>query len=199
VELDSAGTPGSQAHADQRREMNVEFCQYVESAYESWGAPGSDAGAASPTVPPLGGRRGAVGGAAPPGGEASHARLIDCMRLDQWLTVEPLLRPYFDITLDTRSRFSDRDAYSRNAIFSGLFRRDPEAIPEYWQEISGTNEQEPLRAPTAGELLERLDISIAPGLKYLKVSNVERRATCAGTRTFQNIRSSRWSSTSSTC
>jgi hypothetical protein len=60
--------------------------------------------------------------------------VLDCMRLDQWRVISPLLAPYFEI--EDRLQFSilpTATPYSRNAIFSGEF---PERIardhPGWW-------------------------------------------------------------------
>ena len=198
VELDAAGDAGlRQAHADQRRELNVEFCHYVESAYESGTRPGAAAtaaaaGSGSADRPPL--SVDVVERWVAPhlrAGKRVTLVVIDCMRLDQWLTVEPLLRPYFDITLDHQiSILPTATPYSRNAIFSGLFPDEiQKQFPEYWQEISGDERSKNrFERQLLEKLLERLHVPIAPGLKYLKVSNVEEASHVRrNVVTFQNI------------
>ncbi|MEZ4425103.1 MAG: response regulator [Gemmatimonadota bacterium] len=57
--------------------------------------------------------------------------VLDCMRLDQWRVIAPLLSPWFDV--EEHFQFSilpTATPYARNAIFSGLFpdeiaRRNP--------------------------------------------------------------------------
>jgi len=169
VELDGVDDPGlKQAQADQRRELNVEFSQVVEGAYERW-AQGHDAPPLSTDV--------VTRWVAPALREGRRVTLIiiDCMRLDQWLTVESLIRPFFDIALDYHvSILPTATPYSRNAIFSGLF---PEEIrkqhPEYWQEGSGDErsknryERQLLEAQLA-----RLNLGSKPA-KYIKVYNAD--------------------------
>ena len=47
--------------------------------------------------------------------------VIDCMRLDQWFTLEPLLEEFFDIKREYYcSILPTATPYSRNAIFAGL-------------------------------------------------------------------------------
>jgi len=204
VELDAAGDPGlRQAHADQRRELNVEFCQYVESTYEKWVRPGVRPGAGTAD----GGNGDAVpAGTRPPmsvdvierwvmphlrAGKRVTLVIIDCMRLDQWLTVEPILRQFFDITLDHQiSILPTATPYSRNAIFSGLFPDEiQKEFPEYWQEISGDERSKNrYERQLLEKLLERHDISTAPGLKYIKISNTEEASHVRrNVVTFQNI------------
>ena len=70
--------------------------------------------------------------------------VIDCLRLDQWRFIEPLLTPMFDI--ETTHYFSvlpTATPYSRNALFSGLFPGEIAArFPDWW----GEREDESLNA-----------------------------------------------------
>lgn len=169
VELDGVDDQGlKQAQADQRRELNVEFSQFVEATYERW-ARGENAPALSTDV--------VSRWVAPALREGRRVTLIviDCMRLDQWLTVEPLIRPFFDIALDHHvSILPTATPYSRNAIFSGLFPDEIRAThPEFWQEGAGDErsknryERQLLEAQLA-----RLDLkSKTP--KYIKVYNAD--------------------------
>lgn len=168
VELDAAGDVGlKQVQADQRRELNVEFSQMVEGRYERW-ARGEDAPPLSTDV--------VSRWVAPALREGRRVTLIviDCMRLDQWLTVEPLLRPFFDIALEHHvSILPTATPYSRNAIFSGLFPEEiGRAHPEFWQEGPG---DERSKNRYERQLLEhqlaRLDIK--KSAKYIKVYNAD--------------------------
>ena len=62
--------------------------------------------------------------------------VVDCLRLDQWLVLEPLLAPLFDI--DTTHYFSilpTATPYSRNALFSGLFPSEiATRFPDWWRD-----------------------------------------------------------------
>ena len=77
--------------------------------------------------------------------------VVDCLRLDQWRILEPLLTPLFEI--DTTYYFSllpTATPYSRNALFSGLFPSEIAArYPDWW----GEKEDETLNAHER-ELLE---------------------------------------------
>ncbi len=189
VELDAAGDAGlRQAHADQRREMNVEFCQYVEANYHSWTRPDADPADRPPLSVDVVERWVAPHLRA---GKRVTLVVIDCMRLDHWLTVEPILRPYFDITLDHQiSILPTSTPYSRNAIFSGLYPEEiQKQFPEFWQEISADERSKNrFERQLLEKLLERLGVSLAAGLKYLKVSNVEEASHVRrNVVTFQNI------------
>jgi CheY-like chemotaxis protein len=64
--------------------------------------------------------------------------IIDCMRLDQWRVIRPMLTPYFDIEESLYySILPTATPYSRNAIFSGQYPEDiARSHPEWW----GTDE-----------------------------------------------------------
>jgi len=185
VELDQVDDVGlKQAQADQRRELNVEFSSYVEGHYESWVGGGEG--------PPMS-HRVVERWVAPHLREGGRVFLvvIDCMRLDQWLTVEPLLRPYFDIQLEHQiSILPSATPYSRNAIFSGLL---PDEIqrqqPNYWQEASSDERSKNRYERQLLDLqLARLDIRLPSGLKYVKIYNAEEASHVRrNIVTFQNI------------
>ncbi|HEX7078204.1 MAG TPA: bifunctional response regulator/alkaline phosphatase family protein [Candidatus Eisenbacteria bacterium] len=185
VELDQVDDEGlKQAQADQRRELNVEFSQYVESRYESWAA-GADHPPLSTEV--------VARWVAPHLREGRRVTLvvIDCMRLDQWLTVEPLLRPFFDIALDHHvSILPTATPYARNAIFSGLFPDEIRArFPDWWQEASGDERSKNrYERQLLDANLARLSVSLPSAPKYVKVSNAEEANTVRrNVVTFQNI------------
>jgi hypothetical protein len=63
---------------------------------------------------------------------------VDCVRLDQWLVIEELVREDFDVKKDYYcSILPTATPYSRNAIFSGLFPDDiQKRFGEKWLEKS---------------------------------------------------------------
>jgi CheY-like chemotaxis protein len=80
--------------------------------------------------------------------------IIDCMRLDQWRALRPLLGREFDIEESLYSSIlPTATPYSRNAIFSGEFpERITAARPEWWTTDEGslnTFEDELLREQLA--------------------------------------------------
>ena len=77
--------------------------------------------------------------------------VVDCLRLDQWLILEPLLASLFEIeTTHYYSILPTATPYSRNALFSGLFPCEIAArFPDWW----GEREDESLNAHER-ELLE---------------------------------------------
>jgi CheY-like chemotaxis protein len=62
--------------------------------------------------------------------------VIDCMRYDQWLEFESLLRPHFAMETDFYySILPTATPYSRNAIFSGMLPRDlTNRFPKAWSD-----------------------------------------------------------------
>jgi DNA-binding response OmpR family regulator len=96
--------------------------------------------------------------------------VVDCLRLDQWRVIEPLLAPFFEI--DSTHYFSllpTATPYARNALFSGLFPGEIAArYPDWW----GEREDETLNAHEK-ELLE-LQLREARGttlVRYHKISS----------------------------
>jgi len=110
--------------------------------------------------------------------------VVDCLRLDQWRFIEPLLAPYFDV--ETTHYFSilpTATPYARNSLFSGLFPGEIAArFPDWW----GERDDETLNAHER-ELLEAQLHEIRPGtpVRYEKIStagdsdDLERRVTTA--------------------
>ena len=81
--------------------------------------------------------------------------VVDCLRLDQWETLLPLVAPLFDI--ETSYYFSivpSATPYSRNALFAGLLPRDiAAAYPDWWTE----REEEGLNAHEHALLVRQLE------------------------------------------
>jgi hypothetical protein len=102
--------------------------------------------------------------------------IIDCMRLDQWFALEPLLDDLFEVRRDYYySVLPTATPYSRNAIFSGLLPADlRRKHPEYWHE---SNPEDRTRNRYERELfdllLERLKATPERGHKYLKIYDQE--------------------------
>jgi CheY-like chemotaxis protein len=81
--------------------------------------------------------------------------VVDCLRLDQWEALLPLVTPLFDV--ETSHYFSilpSATPYSRNAIFAGLLPRDIAAqYPAWWTE----DEEESLNAHEHDLLARQLE------------------------------------------
>jgi len=170
VRLDDVEDPGlRQSQADLKKEADVEFGRFVETNYPSWLSGNDDPPLSTSVfrkfiVPHLTQKK------------RVYFIIIDCMRLDQWFKIEPLLESYFNISREYYySILPTATPYSRNAIFSGLF---PEEIaqkhPEYWQEnapeeISRNRFEKSLMEAQLG----RLGVKLSPGPRYVKVYNTE--------------------------
>lgn len=110
-----------------------EFCQFVASNYADWVNGGRDRPTLSVDVVPQ--------FLAPLMGEGRTALfvVIDCLRLDQWRVILPLLTPYAEVEEALYySILPTATPFSRNAIFSGWYPdRIAEGHPGWW---GGDNE-----------------------------------------------------------
>ncbi|HET7225080.1 MAG TPA: bifunctional response regulator/alkaline phosphatase family protein [Candidatus Eisenbacteria bacterium] len=154
-----------QAHADFRRAINIDFARFIEEHYPHWVQ-----GAAHPLLSSE-----VVSHAVVPQLKAGRRVvfvIIDCMRLDQWFALEPLLEDRFQIQREYYcSILPTATPYSRNAIFAGLLPAELKAKhPDLWQENTQDErtknrfERQLLEAQ-----LERLKAAPARPLKYLKI------------------------------
>lgn len=96
--------------------------------------------------------------------------VIDCLRLDQWQVILPLLAPHFEV--ETTHHFSilpTATPYSRNALFSGLFPAEIAArFPDWW----GEREDESLNAHEKELLHAHLrELKVAAPVRYEKISS----------------------------
>lgn len=119
LQLDESDDEGLRdTHAGTLKEWNGEFTKYIESVYASWmqdkKRPVLSTDLVSTyVVPELKQKRKVV------------LLVVDCMRLDQWMLVEPLVAEYFNI--DRHYYFSilpTATPFARNALFAGLFPDD---------------------------------------------------------------------------
>jgi DNA-binding response OmpR family regulator len=148
VRLSEAGEPGLlEALHGMLAGLRRDFAAFIQRHYATWiASPDTDRPALSPDVveemvlPVL----------------KEHGRalfvVVDCLRLDQWEALVPLITPFLDVeTSHYYSIVPTATPYSRNALFAGLFPRDiATRYPEWWRE----GEEESLNAHEA-ELLER--------------------------------------------
>lgn len=170
---------------DQERECNLEFGKFIEKNYTNWLHNKKD----SPTlsidlvkkylVPLLKQNRNVV------------FIVIDNLRLDQWLIIEPLLYPYYKIQRDIYfSILPTATPYARNAIFSGLFPSEIEnKYPEIWSQ--GTDD-DLSRNRYEHQLLDYqltdLGIQLKPETKYLKILDIgEARNIIRKISSYSNI------------
>src|SRR5438128_6516223 len=96
--------------------------------------------------------------------------VVDCLRLDQWRVLEPLLAPYFDV--ETTHYFAvlpTATPYARNSLFSGLFPGEIAArFPDWW----GHQDDESLNAHERELLEAQLEgLRGTTAVRYQKISN----------------------------
>jgi DNA-binding response OmpR family regulator len=102
--------------------------------------------------------------------------IVDCMRMDQWFQLAPLIEEFYDIERKTYfSILPTATPYARNAIFSGLFPAEIiERFPNYWQ--VGSDDEGSLNLYEK-ELLEahldQLTVGKSLPLRYEKVFTKE--------------------------
>ena len=156
-------------HAMQKQEANTAFANYIQDNYSNWLV-----NEESPTlsvdvvykyvIPEI------------QAGKQVLFVVMDCMRLDHWLKIEPLLRPMFDITTNYYySILPTATRYARNAIFSGLFPLElAERYPHLYAEPDkihtsiNRHEKELMRLQ-----LERHGIALKPPLHYFKIFDTQ--------------------------
>ncbi len=158
-----------QTHFLEKRNCNTEFCNYVESNYGSWlkstDRPNMSFDVVSQYVAPLLEKKKTI-----------YFLILDCLRYDQYLSMEPYLKELFDIDLDLYySILPTATPYSRNSIFSGLLPIDiAQKFPEYWTDSSDIeNSRNRNEHQLLDEHIEDLGYSISPASKYIKVFNID--------------------------
>jgi len=92
------------------------------------------------------------------GDEPVYLIVLDCMRLDQWRVIAPLLAEFFEIEEDVHySILPTATPYARNAIFSGLF---PDEIarhrPGWWDASDDEGSLNAFEDELLAEQLERI-------------------------------------------
>ena len=156
-------------HAIEKHEVNAEFANYIQDNYRNWLV-----NEESPTlsvdvvykyvIPEI------------QAGKQVLFVVMDCMRLDHWLKIEPILQPMFDITTNYYySILPTATRYARNAIFSGLFPLElAERYPHLYAEPDNAHtsinrhEKELIRMQ-----LERHGIALKPPMHYFKIFDTQ--------------------------
>lgn len=157
------------SHFLEKRNCNTEFCNYIEDHYEKWllgnERPNMSFDVISQYILPQ-----------LEANKTVYFLLLDCLRYDQFLAIEPYIRELFDIELDMYySILPTATPYSRNSIFSGLLPLDiANRFPEYWLD---NNDQDNSRNRNEHQLLdehiEDLGLKLNPPSKYIKVFNID--------------------------
>ncbi len=156
-------------HFLEKKNCNTEFGNYIEENYIDWlesdDRPLLSFDIVAEKVLPHVDQKGPV-----------YFVILDCMRLDQYMAIEPYLKELFDVDLDLYySILPTATPYSRNSIFSGMLPSDIERnFPEYWEKNSSLensrnrNEHQLLDA-----LISDLGYDLYPSSKYVKIFNME--------------------------
>ena len=154
--------------AEQVSAANLAVGKYVRRRYRDWVNGADDAPTLSPDV-----YRTLI----EPEVQANQQVLwvtIDCMRLDQWRMVEPLLEPFFHLE---RQQFwsilPTATPYARNAMFAGLYPLDiAKGYPNLWHDGSDDDSSRNAHEDKLLALqLERLKSPAAGSMRYFKISD----------------------------
>jgi len=119
LELDESSDAGLQeTHTGTQREWNTEFTKYILKNYPEWMK-----GSARPLMSPdITGRF--VAPLLKEGRKVVYI-VVDCMRLDQWMLVEPMVAEFFDVARHHYfSLLPSATPFARNALFAGMFPDD---------------------------------------------------------------------------
>lgn len=145
LELQNSGTDVMDEVLNmQKDEANAAFGKYIKANYKSWF---TDLDQDRPTMSPELMQRYVI-----PQLSDDYTNvviLIDNLRYDQWLSILPKIKPYFNVEKDDLyySILPTATQYSRNAIFAGLMPLEIDRrFPDYWlndDEEGGKNEYEP--------------------------------------------------------
>ena len=166
LELDDSNDVGLfQTHEGTKKEWNTEFTKYIEKEYPRW-LYSNDRPVLSPDVS---GRF-----IVPSLKEKKKVMFIvvDCMRLDQWMMVEPLLAEYYNI--ERHYYFSilpSATPFARNALFAGKF---PDEIHEIYPDNYKVQDEGSLNRYEDKFLednLARQGVRLQKQLKYVKIYN----------------------------
>ncbi len=156
---------------DLKRQWRRDFSLYVTNNYLDWpGAPPGKRPVFSVDVvrefllPEIG------------QSEAVIFIIVDCLRMDQWFHLAPLISELFDIRrMPYFSILPTATPYARNALFSGLFPQEIiDKFPDFWQVGSDDEGSLNLYELELFEAqLERLGVDIKTRPRYEKVFTKE--------------------------
>ncbi len=174
IELDKFPQLGfAQTLHDQWRECNAEFSKFVENNYREWILSKND-----DDVPPF--SPDIVEKYLLPhlkSGDPVFFFVIDCMRYDQWLMFEEILRPFYNFRKDFYSAIlPTATPYARNAIFAGLYPSDIQKhYPQWWVGELNTEDhkQNAFEKELLDEQLRRKRIKINSPITYIKIHDTD--------------------------
>jgi CheY-like chemotaxis protein len=184
IEIGRLGDDGLQQMIDdQRRECNREFSRFVERHYPTWvndehNSPPLSVDVVPEFVAPYLER-----------GRQVFFIVVDCLRLDHWMVIEPQLAEYFNVKRSYHySILPTATPFSRNAIFSGLFPAEIAAkYRNIWKDAQ-ENEHSLNRHEHQfiDDQLADMGLALDPGSHYVKVldtgeaQNLARKAASLG-------------------
>jgi CheY-like chemotaxis protein len=164
--LDESHDTGLQeTHEGTRKDWNNEFTKYVLSNYQSW-LHSDERPLLSPditsryVIPELKNKKKVL------------YIVVDCMRLDQWMLVEPLVAEFFNV--ERHYYFSilpTATPFARNALFAGLF---PDEINETYPNNYKDKDEGSLNRNEEQFLLDNLarnGLDIERQTRYAKIYN----------------------------
>ncbi len=174
LELDENNDVGlEQALEGTRKEWNGEFTKYILNNYQSW-LSSDDRPLLSPdisgqfVIPELKKKKKVL------------FIVVDCMRLDQWMLVEPLVAEYFNVERNYYfSMLPSATPFARNALFAGMF---PDDIHRAYPDVYNASDEGSLNRKEEqlfSDNLARNGLRYGKGLKYIKIYNNSEGETVA--------------------
>jgi len=164
MELDNSPDEGLlQTHAGTRKEFNYSFTKYLEKNYAKW-LFSDKRPILSPDVlkkymiPLL------------KGGNKVLLLVVDCMRLDQWMAVEPLVSAFYNINRDVYfSLLPSATPFARNALFAGMF---PDEIAKRHRDIYKDVDEGSLNKfedRLLADLIKQENVKLSGAVRYEKI------------------------------
>ncbi|MDA3843243.1 MAG: response regulator [Candidatus Kapabacteria bacterium] len=159
--------------ADQFKTCNAEFSKFFEKHYHNWIH--NEADPHAPTfsnkivekfvLPKMKNNKPTV------------FFVIDGMRVDQWMVIEEVLRPYFNFKKDYYSSIlPTATPFARNAIFAGLFPDDIQKhYPQWWMDDINSEDHKAnaYERELLQEQLNRKRVKLNNNLNYIKIHETE--------------------------
>lgn len=155
----------AQTHAGQKKQWNAEFAKYIEKVYPQWlkshdRPPLSVDVVEKYVIPHL------------KKGRQVFFIVVDCMRLDQWMMIQPIIEEYFSVDLGYHiSILPTATPFSRNAIFLGDYPdKLHDMYPDMWGHGAGDESSLNLHeAELLKNQLERKRVKLAGEPVYAKI------------------------------
>ena len=153
---------------DQKKECDHEFSRFVERNYATWLRSEDDSPPLSVDV---------VSESVVPhlqAGSRVFFIVVDCLRLDHWMMLEPLVSEFFNVSRSYHySILPTATPFSRNAIFSGLF--PAEIAAKYKDQKFGGDEDHSLNRNEHQYIRDQIadiGVQLKGDSHYVKVLNI---------------------------